>query len=347
MKKSPVIGISLVLVVAASVFWWFWPDRSVEADRPVEFESELSPAEGMLLAEQGAEFRGARDKLSDGERPPKRESVKKGAQRRFSLWRGKIGYVDVPSLVNDLDTYSVVAVLQEHAELTGADESLEIVTHGVYENELWGYEAQFAQVIEGVETGWVGNILFSADGQVSAISGKLVNAWALSVNSVVVLAPEAETIALEAADYYAETIPDRPEWSDIPVRLEVLPSAMLYELDENDALHRVWRVPVSISGPKFDNVEVVVSAESGRIVRMESVVKEQASACSEYPCDEVTIRVCDANGGMIYSCDDASSTTVRPANQSAQQIAADALNAIRSKSTAHINRKPGQDCKLI
>ena len=337
-EKSPVIGISLVLVVAASVSWWFWPDRSVEADRPVEFESELSPAEGMLPAEQGAEFRGARDKLSDGERPPKRESVKKGAQRHFSLWRGEIGYVDVPSLMNDLDTYSVVAVLQEHAELTGADESLEIVTHGVYENELWGYEAQFAQVIEGVETGWVGNILFSADGQVSAISGKLVSARALSVNSVVVLAPEAETIALEAADYYAETIPDRPEWSDTPVRLEVLPAAMLYELDENDALHRVWRVPVSISGPKFDNVEVVVSAESGRIVRMESVVKEQASACSEYPCDEVTIRVCDANGGMIYSCDDASSTTVRPANQSAQQIAADALNAIRSKSTAHINR---------
>ena len=338
MKKSPVIGISLVLVVAASVSWWFWPDRSVEADRPVEFESELSPAEGMLPAEQGAEFRGAREKLTDVEHPPKRESVKKGAQRRFSLRRGEIGYVDVPSLVNDLDTYSVVAVLQEHAELTGADESLEIVTHGVYENERWGYEAQFAQVIEGVETGWVGNILFSADGQVSAIRGKLVNTRVLSVNSVVILAPEAEAFALEAAAYYAETIPDRPEWSDTPVRLEVLPSAMLYELDENDALHRLWRVPVSISGPKFDNVEVVVSAESGRIVRMESVVKEQASACSEYPCDDVTFRVCDANGGMIYSCDDASSTTVRPANQSAQQIAADALNAIRSNSTAHINR---------
>ena len=279
MKKSAVIGISLLAALAV-VAYVFLATHPAGPEAPAESApaQERVSSGGLPDAESagGAEESDRRRRLAGEERPPGRASDKKGAKTSFALSHGEIGYVDVNSVVQDRDPYSVVALLQNYQDLTGADESLEIEIPFVNENELWGYEATFTQLIGGSPTQWVGKIFFSSSGAVARVNGDLVNPQALSTGSVIVLRAEAEAIALEATVRYAAKLPVIPELRGQPLSIEVFPEEryreMRYELDRNNELRNVWRIPVSVSGSKHDSVEVLISAETGEVMRVRSAI---------------------------------------------------------------------------
>ena len=145
MKKFPVIGISLLLALAV-VAYVFLADRSSDtehtsADAPAE---EREPASHLPEAEtSGGKHLDQRRRLAAEERTPRRRSATKGAHTSFSLTHGEIGYVDVDSIVQDRDPYSVIALLKDHRNRTGAGEWVEIEINYAQENNLWGYEASF------------------------------------------------------------------------------------------------------------------------------------------------------------------------------------------------------------
>ena len=228
----------------------------------------------------------------DEEGLPERISAKKGALTYFDLAYGELGYVDVTSLTRDRDPHSVIALLQNHHEFTGAGGWLELEVGATKENEVWGYRTRFTQLIDGKPTQWGGTILFSSSGAVGMVHGDLVNSQALISNSAVYLRPEAEAIAYEAAVNYAANLPDSPYASELhgqPPQIDVrsVPhfEGIRYELAHDNELHRVWQVGVSISGSKNDSVEVVVSAETGEVVRIGSARMRQTATLGQQTTD--------------------------------------------------------------
>ena len=169
------------------------------------------------------------------------------------------------------DPYSIVDLLQTHHELTGADDSLEIAIESISENEIWGQEVFFRQLINGQPTNEVGSLFFSPDGAVTRMGGDLINTESLNAGDIVILAPEAEAIALQSATGYAATVePENPAWSDVPVTLTARSVEMGYELDAESNLVRLWRARVDIDGPAATGVVVSISAETGEVLSMRS-----------------------------------------------------------------------------
>lgn len=74
-----------------------------------------------------------------------RHTTKSGAKIDFDLSDGDIGYVDVNSILQARNPYSVVALLKEHGSLTGAEESLEIEINSAGGTHR-GHMARFSQV---------------------------------------------------------------------------------------------------------------------------------------------------------------------------------------------------------
>ena len=194
-----------------------------------------------------------------------------GAVTNFWLEDGDLGYLVVDSVVQDRDPYSVIALLQAHRDLTGADELLELEIGGVRKLPK-GMTVFFDQLIEGKPTAGTGYIYFDSSGAVERVKGELIDPQAIRADSVVILQAEAEGIAREAADGYAATLPVMPEFSERPMRLEISPGELRLVLDSNNELRAAWRFPVTISGQKFDSAEVLVSAETGEVMRITSLV---------------------------------------------------------------------------
>ena len=211
-----------------------------------------------------------------------RHSTKSGAKTEFDLLDGDIGYVDVNSLLQDGNPYSLVALLKKHQSLTGASELLEIEiesTGGTH----WGHDARFVQMIEGVPVPQArGSVGFYTSGAVHFLYGTLVDPGAATSGNVKILRAEAETIALEAARLF---VVPRGE----PLRMDVSPGQLRYAVDSDDALRAEWRVLVGTYGP-YDSLEVVVAAQTGRVVGVRSVIEKMA----DEGCTDLKFRVCDA-----------------------------------------------------
>lgn len=270
MKKFAAVAIPLVLAVSVVgyVFLFRSPDTPAPADGFAPERTTIAP---LPDAEPAAaeESVGSPGQAAD-EPPPDWETSQEGDETMFLMFGGDIGYVDVDSVVQNREPYSVVALLQKHHELTGADESLELVIDWARENEIWGYEAGFRQLIEGQSDGMGGTIVFSSSGAVDAVSGSVVNTESLGAGNLLILESEAEAIALEAVSRFAKSAKEP---------LLISSPKMRYVLDPEDNKLRVqWRVPIVVRDP-YDEIDVHVSAENGEVLKVEtSLVNYQAGA---------------------------------------------------------------------
>ncbi len=285
-------AISLVAVLCAVAYVFFasgpqGPAMRAESELAVPATSETL-ADGQPVAAEQEQKSETVATLAPDEPPLKRESDTKGDRTRFTLNHGDIGYVDVRSIMQDRDPYSIVDLLQAHEELTGAGDSLEIKIERISENEIWGQQVFYRQVIDAQTTRHSGSVFFSSDGTVTRMTGGLINTQSLNAGDILILPPEAETIALDAAARYAENLkPGRPEWSDLPVTFTAHPAETFYDLDSDSKLVRLWIVEVRIRGPRPDYVRVAMSPETGEVVRMDSLRVDQTYA------DQIFV-VCDA-----------------------------------------------------
>lgn len=275
-KKFAWVAIPLVAVLCAGAYIFFAGGPQSPATLAESESAPTVPANSGSLPDAqsavAAQKKTDVPTLASDERPPERKSETEGDRTRFSLTHGDIGYIDVNSIMQDRDPYSIIDLLQAHEELTGADESLEIKIERISETEIWGQEVLFIQLIDGQPTNEVGSIYFSPDGTVTWMTGNLINTESLNVGDIAILAPEAEAMAANVAARYADNIEVHPDWSDVPVTFTTHSAEMRYELDSDSNLVRLWHVEVSIDGPVMDGVRVFISPENGEVVRVDSAL---------------------------------------------------------------------------
>ena len=326
-NKLAWVAIPLVAVLCAAAYVFSagdpqGPARSAESGVAVPATSETlvdgQPAE--VEHEQESETGSA---FAPDARSLERESETKGDRTNFSMSHGDIGYVDVNSIMQGRNPYSIVNLLQAHKELTGADDSLEIKIEGISHNAIWGQEVFFRQTIDGRPVRQSGTVCFQPDGTVTLMHGNLVSSRSLNAGDVLILSPEAEAIALNVAARYAENIAlARPERRDVPVTLTVLSTEMGYDLDSDSRLVRLWNVAVGIAGPVGDTLRVSISPDTGEVVRAYSGKEEQAGTI---------FVICDA--GKAIGEDGEPSTE----GITGEADTCDANNSVGSPTTVSIN----------
>ena len=207
-------------------------------------------------------------------------SDKSGALTEFFLDGGDIGYVDVGSILTDRNSYSIVALLQQHSEHTGADEllELEIVSAGGIDPK---YSARFVQVIAGVPMEMPGRIVFASDGTVAAINGDLVNTTEAEIGDIVIQQDEAENIAVDAARRYSSIFRRNNglDSSEEPLRIEAFSGDFHYVTvpSAGNSLRAEWRVAVTIYGAPW-SVEVTVGATTGNVYGVKRLIQHAASS---------------------------------------------------------------------
>ena len=249
------------------------PELPAETESPPTAESADSGGLGGAKPPPESQAGFASPTPAPEDRPPERKSERKGDLTRFSLTHGDIGYIDVNSILRDRNPYSIVDLLQAHGELTGAGDSLEIRIDRISENEIWGQEVMFTQMIEGRPTNEVGTVFFSPSGAVTWARGRIIDTRGLKPGGILVLAPEAEAIARDAAARHAATLePENPEWRDLPVTITPSAAEIRYERDPSYKLVRTWRVGVGIGGPVATSLWVSVSPETGEVTQVKSAV---------------------------------------------------------------------------
>lgn len=293
MKKFALIGI-LVLVAAIAVL-----DYALVARRSAETKTIIEAAPSEALSDNLASAvppESSGNEKSDAAVQPKfeeqiRYSNKSGAETEFELYLGEIGYVDVYSILQDRNPYSIVALVKHHRAYTGAGELLELEiesTGGTTER----YNARFIQVIEGRPTQARGSVSFDSSGAVHSVYGSFFDTQAEGTSKVVIVQAEAEAIALEAARRFSELRRSESAGGRETLKMEAAPGELRYVAapDTGNALRAEWRVPVSVFGPPF-SVEVLVDAQTGDVVSVKSLI-EPAAAATE--CSGLTFRVCDA-----------------------------------------------------
>lgn len=242
---------------------------------------------------------------------PRWHSSTSGAVTEFDLFEGEIGYVDVNSVVQDRNPYSVVALLKKHRALTGAGESLELEIESTGKTPK-GYSADFAQVIGGTRTEGRGVVAFDTSGAVYVAYGDLLDTNVADAGAIKILQAEAEAIALEAARRYSETRRSTSVARGESLRTVIYAAELRYALDPDagNALRAEWRLAIGTFSP-YDSLEVLVSAETGEVVSVESVVMEYT--VTQARCEGVKFRVCDA--GLVatqVSCSSGSANPVDP-----------------------------------
>lgn len=341
------VMLAAALVVLAYVFLTRGPERleSTSASTPAQKQEQSNAAEAPQP--QSAQLAEDKSSTATSENPAaKRETTTRGDTRHFSLFHGEIGYVDVASILQDRNPYSILALLQSHKELTGAGDFLEIEISGTpRENEIWGYEARFRQLIEGQSTTQLGSVLFSADGAVGGLSGHLVNPESLAASPVLILQPEAETIAREAAIRYAASVSDVSP-SDTDLATEIISAISTYRSDSEDNVRKVWSIGVSIDSPKwdaFDTPKVFISPETGEVIEVVSGLVYDRAQTS--PCNTVTFNVCNANGAKKNSCS-GNTLPLKPAHYTASVYAENVITSVSAVSEDHIKRPAGYDCEI-
>ena len=292
MKRFAVIGI-LMLLTLAVLTYLLLDDRS--ADTKDMNEAEPSEALYNDLIRAAAPGSAQRDKVEAAVQPNAEEQVrysaKSGAGTQFELDLGEIGYVDVYSILQDRDPYSIVALVQQHRAYTGAGELLELEiesTGGTPQR----YNARFVQVIEGAPTEARGSVFFDSSGKVSTVYGSLFDTQEAGTGNVVIAQAEAEAIALEAARRFSERRGAGVAERGGTLKMEASSGQLRYVIDPElgDELRAEWRVPVSIYGPPF-SVEVLVAAETGNVISVKSLIEPAAASTG---CSRLTFRVCDA-----------------------------------------------------
>ncbi len=291
MKKFAVIGVSLLAALAVLTYVLLAGHSDDAEDRketaPADTLSDNSAGAAATGSAGGEEADAALQLILEG---PVRDSAKSGAKTKFDLYRGEIGYVDVDSILQDRDPYSIVALLQQHRAHTGAGELLELEIESTVRLPR-GYSADFVQVIRATSTEARGTVAFDSSGAVYTVYGDLFDPEAAGVGNIVILQAEAEAKALEAARRFSE--PRRVGFDERgePLKMEASPGELRYALDPGNALRAEWRVPVSIYGPPF-SVEVLVAAETGEVLNVKSLI---VPAVASTGCSELTFRVCDAS----------------------------------------------------
>lgn len=214
------------------------------------------------------------------------ESETTGDRTWFSMSYGDIGYIDVNSILRDNDPYSIVDLLQAHSGLTGAGEALEIAIQSVTHNEDWGQKVFFRQHVNGKAMRESGSVFFREDGTVTRLAGNLVDTTSLNTHDVLILQSEAESIALSAAAAYAERLgPVAPDLDDLPVTLMVSSAELKYDVGPDSMLTSFWRVAVGITGPVGTGVYVLISPQTGKVLKVESTVQMASSEHSFVVCD--------------------------------------------------------------
>ena len=212
----------------------------------------------------------------------KQTSVREGDRTWFTVTQEEIGYVDVDSVVQHLNPYSIVALLQNHRNLTGASESLQVVIDYVSENDIWGYEAIFTQLIQGRPTRGGGSVFFSSNGAVSWMDGQILYDDAISADSVVIQRAEAEAIAREAsANFIRPYLPMFNEHARQagfteqvrggPAEMNVSEPELHFVLDSDKQLRAEWHVMV---GAAFEELLVRLTADTGEVVSVESLYQD-------------------------------------------------------------------------
>lgn len=275
MKKFVAIGVSLLLALAVVAYVSLGGRPTGPGDPSVVVPAEERETSGDLPEAEapGAEQRRVtQDAL--------RDSRKMGAVTSFWLEDGDIGYLVVDSIVQDRDPHSAIALLQAHRDLTGADELLELEIRRVRKSP-GGMTVSFQQLIEGKPVAGNGYLRVDSGGAVMTVRGKLIDPQGVRADSVVILQAEAEEVAREEIDGYAATLPVIPELREQPLSIEILPAELRQVLDSNNELRAAWRFPVRIRGQKVDSVEVLVSAETGEMIAITSLMIPQPSASNQ------------------------------------------------------------------
>ena len=300
MKKFAVIGVSL-LVALAVLAYVFLADRSADTENPKEAApSETLSDNSASAASSGSDGGEKADAaLQSILEEPIRYSAKSGAKTEFDLDRGEIGYVDMDSILQDRDPYSIVALLQQHRAHTDAGELLELEIESARRTHR-GYIADFFQLIGGVPTEARGSVSFDSSGAVYTVYGDLFDPEAAEVGNIVIQQAEAEAIAREAAVRFVE--PRRGPFveSNEPLIVEPEVEELRYNPTTGDAsrLRAEWRVAVMTYQP-FDDLVVSVDAETGEVVRVKSRLKH---SCQQTDCPSIEFRVCDGSTATQASC---------------------------------------------
>ena len=312
-KRLAWVGIPVAaLVIAASVFLL---DRSapppdggedthaqqIEAGRPPP-DAPASPADGSAASAAEAEMA--------------IRSTETTGDMTMSHLRGgsELGYVDVDSIINNYDPYSIVAILQAHRSLTGADESLEIeIRHAI--DYPASTRVAFDQLIGGKRSAdGRGSISFEpATGTVKSIIASLVTPDPALAGSVAILQDEAVAIAREAvtsAVLQEETVAIVRDGDTLRLQprlrpgfafqiSRVTPKEFRYALDpETNKVRAEWPVWIGARGVAGGlSWEVLVDASTGEIAGINDLVRRNSGVCSD-----LTFLVCD--GSMISEEDD-------------------------------------------
>ena len=301
MKRFAVIGVSLLSALAVLAYVLL-VDRSADpentnGDPPADTRGLSDLPDPVSSSTAVGEKSDPAAKAVPGQRSWR--TTKSGAITEFYLGDGEIGYVDVDSVVRNRNPYSVVALLQEHDAYTGASQLLELEIDWV-DQYAKSYDVEFFQVIGGVPTEARGSLGFDASGVVSWVDGDLFDTEAAEADNILILQSEAEAIAHEAAVRFVD--PRRAPFAERgkPLRIEVMPAELRYAEPPHasNALRAEWRVVVSTFSPT-DVVEVLVTAQKGQIVGMQSLVQDVAAQTGCTGCTGLKFRVCDGAEAQI------------------------------------------------
>lgn len=294
-KRSAWVGIGVTaMVIAAFVFLL---DRS----GPSLDEGALSPSQ-QSEAERAASDEAAsplgRPAASAAEAELLiRSTETTGDLTRSRLRGGDLGYVDAGSIINGNDPYSIVALLQAHSELTGADESLEIEIRNMSDFPA-SIRARFNQIIDGKRLPQAkGSVSFDpATGAVISVMASLVVPDPALAGSVVILQDEAVAIArafVTSAVLEEKTVAIESDSGRVGVRPRlrpgfaldiygVTPKELRYALDpETNKTRAEWPVWISADLGDFTpgfSWEVLVDASTGEIAGIRSLWRRAAGA---------------------------------------------------------------------
>lgn len=203
---------------------------------------------------------------------------------------GELGYVDVDSIINNNDPYSIVALLQAHRGLTGADESLEIQIR--YTSDYPARKSVFFnQLIDGKRSAeGRGSVSFEpATGAVRSIIASIVAPDPALAGSVAILEAEAVAIAREAvasAVLQEEAVAITRDGGTLYVQPRLrpgftfqisraTPKEIRYALDpETNKARAEWPVWIGARGVAGGlSWEVLVDASTGEIVGINDLVQ--------------------------------------------------------------------------
>ncbi len=317
MRKLAAIALfaSVLAAIAAYVLLAEHPPERRGVSEEFSAAEEPAPSSGEASAGPSSDATRAKERAVAEIDPAVRAAIERidpenyrhkvvGAKTDFLLFGGEIGFVDVESIVRNGDPYSLVALLQAHDELSGADETLTLDLDYVGEDRGRN-STRFSQTIGGLPTPGRGHILFDDSGVVLMLKTVLIDPEGVRPNSVRIQKPEALYIASAAAADFVQPRRTRFEEAGKPLRVVDadgggnVPPLLRYALDDANQLRLEWRIWLGTYNP-YDSIEVLIDAETWAVLNVKSILEtraEQSAACN------VDFRVCDGLLATQASCE--------------------------------------------